>query len=748
MKLWNCDASPRAWPERIASLTLAVSLAGVVCGLPAARAATLQKPPLAPVVPHVADYYGTKVTDDYRWMEKAGSKRLADYMRQQNDYTRAMLARIPGRASLTREIEALSNADTAVFWTAEAGGKYFYMQIAPGQNIARLYVRDGLAGKARMLVDPMRFSSNGVPQAVNYFQPSPDGRYVAYGVSGGGSEHAVLRVIDAQTGKDTGTAISRVEGSNFEFQPVFWAPDGKSFFYYRLQHLTKSAPQSGYFEKTRDYLHVIGRNDHGDGDRAVFGFGVIKNLKVGIDQDSMVITMPGSPYAFGVLTQNESSNLINAIYAAPLAAVLDGRAGWTQVVRMGDQVTGFAAHGGEIDILTSRGAPHYKIVQTSLTQPSFDRAKTLVPESGAVLSQMAMAKDALYVQTMHDGAGGIIRVPLAIAVPQEVSMPFKGSISAMAANPDRNGVLLKLTGWTRPSQWYDYDPAKAGIAKTALEPPSKADFSGMTSEEVQAVSWDGTLVPLSIIMKKGIKQDGSHPTLLIGYGSYGITLTPFFAPEFLPWLDRGDIIAVAHIRGGGWYGDAWHKAGMKLKKMNTVHDFIACAHYLVDHGYTAPAHLAGEGGSAGGITIGRAIEVRPDIFAAAVDSHGETDLLRSEFTPNGPPNISEFGSVKTEKGFHGLYLMSAQVHLRKGAKYPAVFLETGANDPRVEPWEVAKFAAGLQADSASDKPVMMRVDYQSGHGIGSTKAQEDQELADEMSFLLWQLGASGFQPKD
>ena len=425
---------------------------------------------------------------------------------------------------------------------------------------------------------------------------------------------------------------------------------------------------------------------------------------------------------------------------------MSGHAHWTQVVRKGDEVTGFAAHDDDIDILTSKDAPRYKVVETSLKQPSFDNAKVLVPQSDAVISQIAPAKDALYAQTMHDGEGGIIRVPFASGVPQNVAMPFKGSIGSVATSPDRNGILLHMDGWTQAPQWYDYNPATSKVARTALQQPSKADFSAITSVETKAVSYDGTMVPLSIIMKKGSKLDGSHPTLLIGYGSYGITLTPFFAPEFLPWLDRGGIIAVAHVRGGGWYGDAWHKAGMKLTKMNTVYDFVACAHYLIDHKYTSPAHLAGEGGSAGGITIGRAIEVRPSLFAAAVDSHGETDTLRSEFTPNGPPNISEFGSVKTKAGFHGLYAMSAQVHLRKGVKYPAVFLETGANDPRVEPWEVAKFTAGLEADSASGKPILLRVSYQSGHGIGSTKAQEDNELADEQSFLLWQLGAPGFQP--
>ncbi len=715
-----------------------------VASMPAFAAAPA-KPPVAAVHPVVTDYFGTKVTDDYRWMEAPHNAALAAYMKGQAIYTNEMLARIPGRAKLAAAIGKVSNIDTSVYWVSVAGGKYFYMKIGPGQNVADLYVRDGLTGKETKLIDPMSFSKNGVPQALNFYQPSDDGKYVAYGVSGGGSENATLRVIDVATGKDMGVAISRVEGANGEFQPVYWAPDNHSFFYYRLQDLGPNADPSGYFLKSRAYLNVLGQDGSGDSDKPIFGFGVNGDVPVAPDQDSVVITVPGSPYAFGVLTQNESSNLINDIYAAKLSDIAAGHPVWTKIVGKKDDVTGFTAHGDMIDILTSQDAPRYKVVETSIATPDFAHAKIVVPQTDAVITSVSMAQDGLYAQTMLDGMGHIAFVPMAGGAPQDIPMPFTGSIGALASDPTAPGVLFHLSGWTKSPAIYQ--AIGGNVTNTNLEPASKADFSDVTSIETKAVSWDGTMVPLSIIMKKGEKLDGSHPTLLIGYGSYGITITPFFAPEYLPWINRGGIVAVAHVRGGGWYGDAWHKAGMKLTKMNTWQDFIACGQYLVDHGYTSPAHLAGEGGSAGGITISRAIETRPDLFAAGVDSHGETDTLRSEFTPNGPPNISEFGTVTNEPGFHGLYAMSGQVHLRRGVKYPAMFMETGANDPRVEPWEVAKFTAGLQADSISGKPILMRVSYQSGHGIGSTKAQEDSELADELSFLLWQTGQAGFQPQ-
>ena len=293
----------------------------------------------------------------------------------------------------------------------------------------------------------------------------------------------------------------------------------------------------------------------------------------------------------------------------------------------------------------------------------------------------------------------------------------------------------------------EYDPVNRQIDDTGLQKSISADTSGLVSKEVSAVSYDGTMVPLSIIMKAGTRLDGKNPTILIGYGSYGVTLTPSFDASSLPWFDRGGITAIAHVRGGGWYGEEWHSSGMKLTKINTIFDFVACAQYLVDHHFTSPRYLAGKGDSAGGIAIGGAITWRPDLFAAAIDSHGDTDALRMQFTPNGPPNIEEFGSVTTSEGFHGLYAMSAYEHIRDRVSYPAVLLETGTHDPRVAPWIVAKMAARLQSATSSARPILLRVSYDSGHGVAPTKAQNDSTMADEISFILWQTGVKGFQPK-
>ena len=253
-------------------------------------------------------------------------------------------------------------------------------------------------------------------------------------------------------------------------------------------------------------------------------------------------------------------------------------------------------------------------------------------------------------------------------------------------------------------------------------------------------------MPLSIVHKKGIKLDGNNPTILYGYGAYGISQTPFYRPTFLPWFDRGGVFAVAHVRGGGEYGEDWHKAGYKATKPNTWNDAIACAEWLVAHKYTAPAKLAIMGGSAGGIFVGRSITERPDLFGAAIDEVPFSDVLRFEFSANGVPNIPEFGTVKKEDEFKALLAMSPYHNVKDGVAYPAVLLLTGINDPRVDAWQAGKMAARLQAATSSDKPILLRIDYDAGHGFGSTKKSQYQERADVLAFLFWQFGVKGFQP--
>jgi prolyl oligopeptidase len=299
-------------------------------------------------------------------------------------------------------------------------------------------------------------------------------------------------------------------------------------------------------------------------------------------------------------------------------------------------------------------------------------------------------------------------------------------------------MSFELEGWVASPRYYSYEPKTKTLVDTKLVPPSPVDFSSVTSEEVRAKSADGTLVPLSVLHTKTFAKDGSHPTFVQGYGAYGVSIEPGFGPLGLAWLERGGVAAYCHARGGGELGDGWHRDGMLSRKQHSIDDMIACAEWLVDNRYTSPANLAADGGSAGGILVGGAITQRPELFAAALIRVGVSNPLR--WGLGDRLNVPEFGSVDTKEGFDALFAMDAYSHVKPGTRYPAVLLTTGVNDPRVPPWQAAKMAARLQAATSSGKPILLRVDYDAGHG-GSTAAQWIAELADEQAFLLSQLGS-------
>ncbi len=437
--------------------------------------------------------------------------------------------------------------------------------------------------------------------------------------------------------------------------------------------------------------------------------------------------------------------------SVPFEATPGGKTAWNKIADAGDNITSFDVHADTIFLMSHAQASRFKVLRTSLAAPDLAHAALVVPPGEAVVVNISAASDALYVQDLDGGIGRLRRVSYTGGAPEPVGLPFEGAIQSLFTNPIEPGAWLELTSWTKSPLWYALDAPSGNqpgkLTDTGLVPPSPVDYSEIDAKEVKAKSADGTMVPLSIVYKRGISLDGSHPTWLEAYGAYGITIDPSFRPTLLAFFERGGVFAVAHARGGGEFGDDWHRAGQKLTKQHTIDDMLAGALYLIEHKYTSAAHLAGEGTSAGGVTIGGAITQRPDLFGAALIRVGDSDSLRSELMASGPANIPEFGTVKEPDGFKALYAMDAYMHVKPGTKYPAVLLTTGINDPRVASWQAAKMAARLQASTTSGKPILLRVDYDAGHGLGSTKSQRDIELADEISFLFWQLGAEGFQPK-
>jgi prolyl oligopeptidase len=704
-------------------------------------------PPVAPVRAVTDDYHGTKVVDPYRYMEDLKDPEVQVWFKGQNDYTRAVLAGLPGRAQLLMRIRELDQSVPLVAAWRLPGDLYLIRKLLPTEDVFKLYLRSGLNGQDRLLIDPEKITLTAANQSkgkndILGFALSDDGRYMVVGIVPGGSEtNAELHVIETASGRETGDVLSRGVGAE-AWQP-YWLPDNRSFVYGRMQTLPPGAPAAEARRKFRSYLHVLGTDP--ENDPPVFGFGVVPSIDVDPSLIASVTTQPGSRYALGVLNGSVTPN--SAYYIAAVDSIGKPNPTWRKVADFADGVTDIAIHGDDLYLLTYKDAPRYKIVRINARKLDLASSEIIVPPSGAVIASISPAQDALYVRLLDGGVGRLLRIPYGAAPKAErVALPYDGTVH-LRADPGVAGTLLYMTSWTKAFKVYAYDPKTNQVTDTRLQPAGPYDDPvNVESAEVKAPSYDGTLVPLSITYRKDMKLDGSNPTFLTGYGAYGTSLDPYFDPTNLAWYEKGGVMAVCHVRGGGEFGEEWHLAGKGQTKPNTWRDFIACAQYLIDNKYTSTARLAGEGASGGGILIGRAITERPDLFGAAIIDVGLEDALRFETTNNGETNIPEFGSTKTEEGFKALYEMSAFHHVKDHTPYPAVLLTTGINDPRIDPWMLGKMTARLQAATSSGKPVLLRVDYGGGHGGGSGETEFQESLADVWSFLLWQFGVPEFQP--
>jgi len=714
---------------------VAAASAAFVLSAATAALAALPPAPVAKKIPVTDTYFGQTVVDPYRWMETPGDPDLLAYLKAQNDRTRAILDAMPGRAALVARLKQL--ADTAVVSSGVVvhHGTFFYEKTPQGANSSKLYVRSGPSGAERVLVDPDAMPGPRV--AISAFLPSDDGSRVAVVLAPGGSENGTLHVIDVKNG----TMLSDVS-DRADFGPVAWSDDGNTVYYLRRQELKAGDPPVMKYLNVRTYAHAIGHPSSED--VAVFGAGVDPAVDVPPTSFAILAMSSETPFIVGVAVAGVDRFV--TLYVAPKSSIANPAAiPWRKVIDREDKVTNAAVHGDTVYALTAKGAPRFKVVTFKVGQ-TFAQATDLIPAGTRVVDSLATASDALYVQSREDGLGRITRIGYD-GSRSEIALPVNGTVAGLATEFDRPGFLAQLESWTESPRWYAYDPATRTLADTRLDAPSPVDYSGIVADEVRVPARDGVAIPLSIIHRRGMALDGSNPTMLYAYGSYGISSDPSFSAGRLAFLERGGIIAIAHVRGGGEYGEEWHLAGKDANKINTIDDFIDCAKWMIAQRYTSPGKLGARGGSAGGITMGGAITRDPADFAAVLDEIPVSDQLRIETSPNGPPNVPEFGSVKTEQGFKNLYATSAVHHVVPGTHYPAVMLTTGINDPRVDPWQAAKMAATLQDANAGPRPILLRVDYNGGHGlIGGTKTQAVDLAADEYSFLLWQFGDPSFQP--
>lgn len=693
--------------------------------------------PVAPVRNVPETFFGTTVDDPYRWLEDTATPEAEEWMRAHSDHAHAVLGAIEGRDAIRARLEALEAAVPARVGNVvrRPGDLYFYQRRGVGEEQFKLYVQEGLDGAPRLLFDPEPLAeATGVPHAINYYSVSPDGSLVALGVSAAGSEDAAMRILDTATGEQIGPEIDRAR-----FGAISWSPDGEEIFFHRLQALGPDQPAVDRFRNSEAVMMRPG--DDEEAIRTLIRAG--RDLGIADTEFAFVSVQPDG---LALLYVIDGVSPDFAAWHTTIEALRGEDAGWQPLVSREDRVVDLAVRDGQVIVRSFRDAPRFRLLTGPLENFSLATAEVLVPESARVLTGMALTADALYFSQRDGNVQRLYRMPAAGGEITEVELPVLGAFS-LSAETDLPGLLVSLQSWTRARQIYAVSPDGV-VVNTGLQPSGPFDApEDLVATEVMVPTHDGVEVPMSILHRRDIELDGSHPTLLYAYASYGFTEEPSFSLNTLAWLEAGGVFAVANPRGSGVFGRDWHEAGKQTTKPNSWKDLNSAAEYLIEQGWTRPARLAIWGGSAGGLLVGRAMTERPDLYAAVVPMVGALDMVRAETTPNGVPNIPEFGTRTNEAGFRALLEMSTYHQIRDGVAYPAVLLTHGVNDPRVEVWNTTKTAARLLAATASERPVLMRLDYASGHGVGNTRSQVLDERADLFAFLFWQMAVPGWSPQ-
>lgn len=708
----------------------------------------------APVEPVTNVYHGVTIIDDYQWLEDASSPAVREWTRKQNARTREYFAALPYREGLAQQLALLRGEESARYFDLQQRrDRLFALRFKPPAQQPALIRLSSLEPPAlwRPVFDPNTYNTNGTT-TIDWFVPSPDGRLVAASLSEGGSEQGTLHFFEADTGKMMEDKIPRVQYPTGGGSAA-WSPDGAGVLYTRYPH-EGERPEADVNFYQQVWFHRIGTPVSDDKYELGKDFPRIAEIKLENSQNgrwvlASVANGDGGDYAHYI--RNAAGQ-------------------WRQVTRFEDGIKeAKIGRDGALYLLSRKAAPHGKILRLpfaalqstehgdpatqvsgsgagAATEPGAGNllasATLAVPESKGVIQGFAPSKDGLYVADMFGGPSELAWFARGSTHPHPVPVLPVSTVGGLASW-QADDLVFGNVSYLKPFAWFTVNAETRDPRRTGLCMTSPANFDDIEVVRELAVSKDGTRVPLNILRKKGLKLDGANPTLLYGYGGYGINLTPMFDSTRRIWFDAGGVYVVANLRGGGEYGEAWHKAGNLTNKQHVFDDFIAAAEHLIRHHYTNPSKLAVQGGSNGGLLMGAFLTQRPDLARAVVAQVGIYDMLRVELDPNGQFNVTEFGTVSDPVQFQALYAYSPYHHVKDGVKYPAVLLTTGENDGRVNPAQSRKMAARLQAASASGVPILFRSTASAGHGIGTALKERIAEQADVYSFLFNELGIDG-----
>jgi prolyl oligopeptidase len=668
-------------------------------------------------------YFGVTVQDDYRWLEQLEDSKVKAWAMAQNARAQSFLAALPLRAELTAQIKKLVSSTPPSFGDLHiVNGNLFALKFDPAKQqrfLVLLDSPDSTKGE-KSVCDPNSIDPSGTT-AIDWFVPSPDGALVAVSLSKNGSEDGDLAFFDAATGKQLPDLIKHVQYPTGGGSAA-WTKDGKGIFYTRYPREGERPPADAHFFQ-QVYFHQIGAPESED----VYAIGKEFPKIAEVDLQSNI----QSDYVVATVANGDGGDFEHFVCGPDKS--------WKQITKFEDKVKkGALAFGPDFYAISLEGAPEGKIVKFSLAAPEI-KPESVISKTAGVVEAIALTGDKILIHTLEGGPSGLYASALDGSNLHALPIPPISSVSELATGQDL--VLVHIGSYTELPKWFKYVASSNQLTTTALNSEPPVTFADLEVTRDFAVSKDGTKIPLNIIHRKGIALDGTHPTILYGYGGYGLSEAPRVRLPFRAWYDLGGIFVDTNLRGGGEYGEDWHKAGSLTKKQNVFDDFAACAQYLVEHKYTSIPKLGMLGGSNGGLLMGAMITQHPDLMKAVVTEAGIYDSLRVELSPNGLFNTTEFGTVKDPDQFKALYAYSPYQHVEKDTKYPAILITAGLNDGRVAPYNSFKFAALLQAEVAPGNPILLTVNS-FGHGFGSSLDQQVADITDIFSFFAYELGVS------
>jgi len=680
--------------------------------------AAAPKPPATRVDDTVDTVHGVRIPDPYRWLEDGGSAEVRAWTEEQNAHTRGLLDARPGRAALRDRLASLMSIGT-VAPPAVRGGLYFHMKReGAGQNQPVLYVRKGVDGADRPLVDPNPLSADSTA-TIDWWYPSRDGRLLAYGISTAGDEKSVLKVRDVETGKDLPDTIPHTR-----YCSLGWLPDGRGFYYTRYP-VPGSVPADQENYNRHVYLHRLGADPAQD----AYVFGRERKpdeiIQIDVSPDGRWLTT----MSFAGWTKTDMHLRDLSKEGAPFVPVAEG----LDAIFVGGVVDGV------LYIRTNLEAPRYRLLGASPEAPGRAGWKELIAQSDVVLDDAAVIGKRIFARSMRKATSRIVVYRLDGKPLTEIRLPGPGTVDAVTGEHDGTEAFFGFSSYTMPPSVRRY-VIVSGQVTVWDTVKADVDLSGLEVKQTYCFSKDGTRVSMFIVARKGLALDGNAPTLLYGYGGFNVSQTPDFSRPLVAWLERGGVYVETNLRGGGEYGESWHHAGMLDKKQNVFDDFAAAAEWLIKQKYTRPGRLAIYGGSNGGLLVGAALTQRPDLYRAVVCAVPLLDMVRYHNFQIARLWVPEYGSAESPEQFKYLYAYSPYHHVTKGTAYPAVLLTAAESDSRVDPMHARKMAALLQASTSSGEPILLRIETRAGHGIGKPLSKQIDEATDVYGFLAWQLG--------